>query len=184
MNSVFAQYPEFVASGVLDMLVGPQEHHKAKFQAVLKVITKKVRRFMKGRERAFEIERWLNTELVLSVERTNIDTGIINIDTSIGSRTLFTVEWDDSVLHGPETILVEYRRGGKIETYQYFTPSDAELVIIQQEMLDAIEAGHQDYYGPYDDVIYHDTVEELYEAMLEENKRYQTRNERQLLANA
>lgn len=192
MNSVFAQYPEFVASGVLDMLVGPQEHHKAKFQSVLDVITDKLSRYMKGRERVVEMERWLNAQpahLLLSVETTNVYTSSKSIFNRFfgSSWTVFVLEWNKSVFHGPQTIFVEYRRGGMLQTPFYVVPTDAESDIIERRHVAEMDfVGLYDFYDFYDDndVEYHTTLKELYEVMLEENQRYRTRIEHQLLVNA
>lgn len=94
-------------------------------------------------------------------------------------NTLFTIEWNKEVFHGPRTMLVMCDKSWMIETYGYFSPSDKEKTELAMVM-EVLKAKYgADYFfmyeSKYDDVIRHKSLKEFYDAMTEENKRRKVR---------
>lgn len=123
-------------------------------------------------DKVFEVESFLNDqpkEILISFERYDRGAGEY-LD------TLFKLEWNHDLFHGPRTILVVNADTYVIETYKYFTPSDEEQIQLQEEARRVIETRGY-YMSPYDDVFHHNTMHELFSAMIDENSRYQCRKQ-------
>ncbi len=155
----FQKYPAFVEAAILDMLIGSSDYQKKQFSQVIDELAWKIK--------SAEIERFLRAQ------PKNILLGYERRDSSYFTciPTLFMMNWNHEVFHGPRSMLiVKSPKGWLIETYNYFTPSEAELVVIRQ----ARQANWQ-FVSKYEDVFHHESLPELVLEMLVENEQYQSR---------
>lgn len=133
-----------------------------------------------------EVEIFLQAQpknVLLSYERDDIS----KPSTPAGGCTRFTLEWDYNLFYGPRTMLVEVpywtQEQHFIQTDEYFTPNEEEKMELERARLEWIaKGGDEDDWifmrqSRFDEPAYHETIQELYAAMVDENARYQAQRD-------
>lgn len=108
MNIIVSKYPEFIESALMDMLIGPIEYQKNKYQLVLDELTLRLTDRLAWGDKVFQAEQKLATKSDLSkVHRVDLcyqahylkrDFKYIN--------TIFVVEYQASTNKTPELLRV------------------------------------------------------------------------------
>jgi hypothetical protein len=127
MNIIVSKYPEFIESALMDMLIGPIEYQKNKYQLVLDELTLRLTDRLAWEDKVFEAEQKLAIKSDLSkVHRIDLCYQVHYLKRNFKHiNTIFVVEYQVNANKTPELFrVVKHMRTHKwmIRKLTYFSP--------------------------------------------------------------